>query len=292
MSGTVKDYHSWFKHPEQFLFQWVIGYAVDAGSDLFARWHHKEGSSFQILSINIADDVVKRGEVDSFQIGISIFDTDRLGDALAKASEPDVDRVGDASANPPEPGVNLAASVIESHHWVVGDKEEWDEEYSPEFENLFRFGRMRHVPVNKFDEQIKAIIQDGNFFLISHGPDKSLQFLRSCGVHFKAIETIDIERAVHKFFRLRPAKAEPVLKREMIELMGVPCQDPDLAGNAAHFTLRILLQVVCGDVDHNPQKEGVPVHKWSGVLQKIVVSPSKKRKLRVMRTSPPDPSEK
>ncbi|KAF4503742.1 QDE-2-interacting [Fusarium agapanthi] len=268
MSGTEKDYHSWFKRPELFLPQWVMGYAVEARRGLLKEWHYT-GSSFQILSIDVADDVVRRGEVDSFQIGISILDTDRLGDALA---------------NPPEPDVNLAASVVESHHWVVGV-----EEYPPEFEDSFRFGRMRSVPINKFAEQIKAIVQNENFFLISHGPDKSLSFLRSCGVHFEAIETIDTERAVHKFFKVPPDKVE--IKRELIKEMGVPCQDPDLAGNAAHFTLRILLKVVCGDVDQHPQKEGVPVHKWSLLLQRIVGSPSKKRKLRRMRTSPVDSSE-
>ncbi|KAF4439200.1 QDE-2-interacting [Fusarium acutatum] len=270
--------HSWFKRPELFVPQWVMGYAIETQRlsrwswiqhEQLETWQYTEDSSFQIAFIEVADVVVRVGEVHSFQIGISILDTDRLGDALAK---------------PPGPNVNLAASVVQSHHWVVGD-----EEYSPEFENLFQFGRMRYVPIDKFEDQITDIVRNKNFFLITHGPDKSLSFLRSCDVHFEAIDTIDTEQAVQEVLDVPSDKVGS--KGELIQEIGIPCRDPHLAGNVAHFTLRILLMLVHGDVDRHLHRDGVPMDQWSLLLQRIVGSPPKKRKLRRMRTSPIDSPE-
>ncbi|KAF5650895.1 hypothetical protein F25303_4273 [Fusarium sp. NRRL 25303] len=269
--------HSWFKRPELFVPQWVMGYAIETQRlsrwswiqhEQLRTWQYTEDSSFQIVSIDVTDIVVREGEVHGFQIGISILDTDRLGDALAK---------------PPDPDVNLAASVVQSHHWVVGD-----EEYSPEFENLFQFGRMRYVPIDKFEEQITDIVKNNNFFLINHGPDKILSFLRSFGVHFEAIGTIDTEQAAQEV--LRVPSDEVVSKGELIQEIGILCRDPHLAGNAAHFTLRILLMLIHGDVERHLHPDGVPMDQWSLLLRRIVGSPTKKRNLRRRRMSPPEDS--
>ncbi|CVK94404.1 uncharacterized protein FMAN_03521 [Fusarium mangiferae] len=269
--------HSWFKRPELFVPQWVMGYAIESQRlsrwswiqhEQLRTWKYTEDSSFQIVSIDVADIVVREGEVHGFQIGISILDTDRLGDALAK---------------PPNPEVNLAASVLESHHWVVGDKE-----YSPEFENLFQFGRMRYVPIDKFEEQITDIVKNNYFFLITNGPDKSLSFLRSFGVHFEAIGTIDTEQAAQEV--LRVPSDEVVGKGELIQKIGILCRDPHLPGNAAHFTLRILLMLIHGDIERHLHRYGVPMDHWSLLLRRIVGSPPKKRKLRRTSTSPPEDS--
>ncbi|KAG5751864.1 hypothetical protein H9Q69_010825 [Fusarium xylarioides] len=282
MSDTEKlddsQDHSWFKRPERFVPQWVMGYARETQHlsrwswDLHERlktWKATEDSSFQIHSINVVDDVVRRGAVHSYQIGISILDTDRLGDALAKT---------------PEPDVNVAANVIQSHHWVVGD-----EEYDPKFENSFEFGRMRYLPKHKLHEQITGIIEHKKFILISHGPDKSLSFLKDCGVHFEVLETIDTEKVVQD---VRQVPADKVgSKRDLIKETGVKCQDPVLAGNAAHLTLRILLMLIQGDVDRHPHRKGVPMDQWSLLLQRIVNSKPKKRKLLRRKRSPSDSAE-
>ncbi|RBA19140.1 hypothetical protein FPRO05_10069 [Fusarium proliferatum] len=271
--------HSWFKRPELFVPQWVMGYAIETQRlsrwswiqhEQLRTWQYTEDSSFQIVSIDVANIVVREGEVHGFQIGISILDTDRLGDALTK---------------PPNPDVNLAASVVQSHHWVVGG-----EEYSPEFENLFQFGRMRYVPIDKFEEQITDIVKNNYFFLITHGPDKSLSFLRSFGVHFEVISTIDTEQAAQEV--LRVPSDEVVSKGELIQEIGILCRDPHLAGNAAHFTLRILLMLIHGDVERHLHRYGVPMDQWSLLLRRIVGSPPEKRKLKRMSTSPSeDPPE-
>ncbi|KAF5535233.1 QDE-2-interacting protein [Fusarium phyllophilum] len=282
MSDTEKlddsQDHSWFKRPELFVPQWVVGYARQTQHlsrwswdqhERLETWQSTEGSSFQILSINVADEVVRRGAVHSYQIGISILDTDRLGDALAKT---------------PEPDVNVAANVIQSHHWVVGD-----EEYDPKFEDLFRFGKMRYLSKDKLHEQITDIVEHRNFILISHGPDKSLSYLKDCGVHFEVLETIDTEKVVQDVLQV-PAD-EVGSKDALIKETGVECQDPVLAGNAAHLTLRILLMLIQGDVDRHPHRKGVPMDQWSLLLQRIVNSPSKKRKLRRIKRSPSDSAQ-
>ncbi|KAF5682314.1 hypothetical protein FDENT_7716 [Fusarium denticulatum] len=265
--------HSWFKRPELFVPQWVMGYAIE--TQRLSRWswtQHEQretwqcgkDSSFQILSIDVADVVVHDNQVHSFQIGISILDTERLGDALAK---------------PPKPNVNLAASVMQSHHWIVGD-----EEYSPEFEDMFRFGRMKYVPMDDFEKEITDIVKNNNFYLITHGRDESLSFLRSRGVRFEAIETIDTSQAVQEVLHVPTDKVGS--KGELIQEIGVACQDPRLAGNSAHLTLRILLMLIHEDVDRHPHRYGVPMDQWSLLLQRIMNSPPKKRKLRPRRSYP------
>src|SRR6478735_10815777 len=168
MSDSKELDHSWFKRAELFVPQWVMGYAIETQRvsrwswvqhEHLQTWRDTEDSNFQIISIDVGDVVVEDHEVRSFQIGISILDTERLGDVLAE---------------PPKPDVNLAARVVQSHHWIVGD-----EEYSPEFEDMFRFGRIRYVRMEEFRREITDIIQNWNFFLITHGPDESLSFLRS-----------------------------------------------------------------------------------------------------------------
>ncbi|RBR14770.1 hypothetical protein FVER53590_03562 [Fusarium verticillioides] len=265
--------HSWFKCPELFVPQWVMGYAIETQRvsrwswiqhEQLETWQYGKESSFQILSIDVADVVVHDNKVHSFQIGISILDTDRLGDALAK---------------PPKPNVNLAASVVQSHHWVVGD-----EEYSPEFEDMFRFGRMKYVPMDAFEKEITDIVKNNSFYLITHGRDESLSFLRSCGVHLEAIGNIDTSQAVQEVFHVPTGKVGS--KGDLIQEIGVACQDPYLAGNSAHFTLRILLMLIHADVDRHPHRGGVPMDQWSLLLQRIVNSSPKKRKLRPRRSCP------
>ncbi|PNP86108.1 hypothetical protein FNYG_01164 [Fusarium nygamai] len=272
--------HSWFKRPEVFVPQWVLGYAKETiflyrwscfRHEKLKTWRFTEESSFQILSFDISDVVTKRGEVLSFHIGISILDTDRLGDALAKP--------------PPEPNVNLATSVVESHHWVVGGGEP-----SPELENSFRFGRLRYVPtVVEFRKQITDIVEHKNFILISHGPDKSLEFLRTHGVHFETLNSIDTERAVEQVLDVSGDKVGS--KDDLIQEFGVECKDPRLAGNAAHFNLRILLMLIYRDMDRHPPRVGVPMNQWSLLLKRIVNSPPKKRKLSRKMRSPSDSAE-
>ncbi|KAF5709557.1 QDE-2-interacting protein [Fusarium mundagurra] len=277
-SDTQQLDHSWFKRPEVFVPQWVLGYAKETmylyrwswiHHEVRKTWQATEDSSFQILSFEISNVVRKRGEVRSFQIGISILDTDRLGDALA---------------NPPGDDVNLAASVVESHHWVVDGGE-----YSPELENEFRFGRLRYVPRHEFHEQITDIVEHKNFFLISHGPDESLPFLVKCGVHFEVLGIIDTERAVQQVLEVPDDKVGS--KGDLIQEIGVECNDPRLAGNAAHFNLRILLMLIYGDVDRHPHPEGVPRNQWSLLLKRIVNSPPKKRKVARRKRSPSDSAE-
>ncbi|KAF5642762.1 QDE-2-interacting protein [Fusarium tjaetaba] len=272
-SSDESSDHSWFKCPELFVPQWVMGYAIETQRvsrwswiqhEHLETWQYGEDSSFQILSIDVADVVMHEDQVYSFQIGISILDTERLGDVLAK---------------PPKPNVNLAASVVESHHWVVGD-----EEYSPEFEDMFRFGRMKYVPMDDFEEEITNIVKNNGFYLIAHERDESLSFLRSCGVRFHAIRTIDTSQVVEEVFHVPTGKM--ISKREMTQKIGVACQDPCLAGNSAHFTLRILLMLIHEDVDRHLHRGGVPMDQWSLLLERIVNSPPKKRKLRPRRLSP------
>ncbi|KAH7202574.1 hypothetical protein BKA60DRAFT_600750 [Fusarium oxysporum] len=279
MSDSKELDHSWFKRAELFVPQWVMGYAIETQRvsrwswvqhEHLQTWRDTEDSNFQIISIDVGDVVVEDHEVRSFQIGISILDTERLGDVLAE---------------PPKPDVNLAARVVQSHHWIVGD-----EEYSPEFEDMFRFGRIRYVRMEEFRREITDIIQNWNFFLITHGPDESLSFLRSCGVYLRALETINTAQAVQEVLHLPFDKV--VSKDQLVREIGGPCEDPCLAGNTAHFTLRILLMLIYGDVDRHLHRVGVPMDQWSLLLKRIVDSPPKKRKLRRMRRSPPaDSSE-
>ncbi|KAF4954425.1 hypothetical protein FGADI_5291 [Fusarium gaditjirri] len=277
MSDNKELDHSWFKRPEVFVPQWVMGYVIETQRvsrwswlqhENRQTWEDTEDSNFQIVSINIGDVVVEDHGVRSFHIGISILDTERLGDALAE---------------PPEHDVNLAARVVQSHHWVVGDKE-----HSPEFEDMFRFGRMRYIPMEELEKEITDIVKNWNFFLITHGPDESLSFLRSRGVYLRALETINTSQAVQEVLHLPFDKV--MSKDELVGEIGVPCEDPCLAGNAAHFTLRILLRLIYWDVDHHLHRADVPMDQWSLILKRIVDSPSKKRKLRRIRTSPPTDS--
>ncbi|KAJ4160811.1 hypothetical protein NW765_005655 [Fusarium oxysporum] len=256
MSDSKELGHSWFKRAELFVPQWVMGYAIETQRvsrwswvqhEHLQTWRDTKDSNFQIISIDVGDVVVE-------------------------------DHEG-------EPDANLAARVVQSHHWIVGD-----EEYSPEFEDMFRFGRMRYVRMEEFRREIRDIIQNWNFFLITHGPDESLSFLRSCGVYLRALETINTAQAVQEVLHLPFDKV--VSKDQLVREIGGPCEDPCLAGNAAHFTLRILLMLIYGDVDRHLHRVGVPMDQWSLLLKRIVDSPPKKRNLRRMRRSPPaDSSE-
>ncbi|KAG7415586.1 hypothetical protein Forpe1208_v005545 [Fusarium oxysporum f. sp. rapae] len=269
--------HSWLKRPELFVPQWVMGYAIEnqrtsrwswLQHEHFHTWQYTEDSPFQIISIDFDEIIVGGDEVRSFQIGVSVLDTERLGDVLAKS---------------PKPDVNLAARVVQSHHWVVGD-----EENSPEFEDMFRFGRMRYVPMDEFEKEITDIIKNWNFFLITHGPDESLSFLRSCGVYLRLLNTIDTAQVVQEVLRL--PFDQVVSKDELVREIGVQFEDPGLAGNEAHLTLRILLLLIARDVDLHLHRVGVPMDQWSLLLKRIVDSPPKKQRVRRMRRSPPGDS--
>ncbi|KAF5627460.1 QDE-2-interacting protein [Fusarium sp. NRRL 52700] len=281
MTGTGKFDDSWFKCPELFVPRWLIAFAIEGRRlsrlaemqievlQLLARWHSaEEDSSVQILSIEITDEETSRGEVQSFQIGISILDTIRLGEALAK---------------PPEPNVNVAGDVVKSYHWVVGDQK-----YCGEFEKKFRYGMMRYLPIGNFDEEIVKIIRNKNFVLITHGPDKSLAFLKCFGVHLEPIQTIDIEQVAQKVLHVSPGQG--VKRDEFVQEMGFNCTDPQIAGNAAHLTLRILLMLLHKDMDRQPRRDGVPMDQWSLLLKRIVGSKFKK-KLVQLKNSPIESSE-
>ncbi|KAF5966234.1 cell surface [Fusarium coicis] len=280
-SDTQQLDHSWFKSPEVFVPQWVLGYAKETiflyrwswfHHEKLKTWRFTEESRFQILSFETSVVERNKSEILSFHIGISILDIDRLGDALAKP--------------PPDPDVNLATSVVESHHWVVGGAEP-----SPELENSFRFGRMRYVPtVLEFRKQITDIVEDRNFIHISHGPDDGIfKMLRTYGVHFETLNSIDTERAMREILDIRGDNVPS--KDDLIQEFGVECKDPRLAGNAAHFNLRILLMLIYRDVDRHPHRVGVPMKRWSLLLKRIVNSPPKKRKLSRKMRSPSDSAE-
>jgi hypothetical protein len=273
MVYTRKSDHPWFKRPELFVPQWVMGYAIETQRvsrwswkqhEHLRTWHDTEEPPFQIISIDVDHILVEDDEVQSFQIGISILDTEPLGDVLTQ---------------PPEPDANLAARVVQSHHWVVGD-----EGYPPEYESQFIFGRMRYVPMDEFETNIMDVIQASNFFLITHGENKALPFLKSRGIHLQPLNIIDTAQAAQEVLRL--LTSQTMSKDEVARGIGVPCEAPDLAGNDAHLSLRILLMLIAEDVDRHLHRKDVPMDQWALILKRIVNSPPKKRKLRRMRRSP------
>ncbi|KAF4445672.1 hypothetical protein F53441_10621 [Fusarium austroafricanum] len=214
----------------------------------------EEESPIQIVSICLDKVERKNGKVDGFQIGISILDTEALGADLSST---------------PSKQTNWAARVIQSHHWIIEDAK-----YSIYKDSTFRFGTGRYVALADLGKDLKGIVEDDNFVLVTHGQNQVLSVLKELDISLNPLYTIDTAKVSQNILRL----SEPLSLYNVLCQLGLVKQPLHLAGNEAHLTIRALLMLVSKDSKTQLFHDHSEVQRWMTMLYDIGMSSVQKRR--------------
>lgn len=200
-----------------------------------------------MVSIDIDELKEQNGFPVQFHIGISILPTQDLHDQCHLASL-------HAQSTP---------CRIQSHHWAV----ENTDHYSTH-DNLFCSRKRRCIPLSDLKERLKKLLgKSFPIILIVHGGHREVTILQKLDIDLNPIFTIDTTKAARY-----PLQAfyDYTLKK-LLQDFGIPFTNKQLhvAGNDAHFTLRVVLMIAVTDV----RRELVEVPTWVPVFEAIARTP-------------------
>jgi hypothetical protein len=171
-----------------------------------------------LVSIDIDELKEQNGVPVQFHIGISVLPIQDLHDQCHLSSL-------HAQSTP---------YSIRSYHWAVEDTD-----YYLKHDNLFYFGRHRCIPLSHLEERLKGLLgKSSPLILIVHGGHREVTVLKKLNINLNPIFIIDTTKAARY-----PLQAfyDYTLKK-LLQDFGIPLTSEQLhvAGNDAHFTLRVL----------------------------------------------------
>jgi hypothetical protein len=260
---SVQPEHQVFLREGTIVLHWLFGYynkrclqVLDGATRL--RWPHtlstwtprKPKTKFReatLVSIDIDELKEQDGFPVQFDIGISILPTQDLHDQCYLASL----------------HAQSAPYRMRSYHWAVGTSD-----YYSTRPNRFCFGKRRCIPLSDLKERLKTLLgKSSPIILIVHGGHRKVTILKKLDIDLNPIFTIDTTKAArypHQAFY------DYTLKK-LLQDFGIPFTNKQLhvAGNDAHFTLRVLLMIAVADVRR--ELDQVPI--WVPVFEAIARAP-------------------
>lgn len=243
---------------ETAVLRWLFGYSNIHGLKTNPRWPHckstwlpeKWKTRFRRVTL-VAIDIDELKEQDGiplqFHMGLSVLHTQDLHD----------------QCHSPRP----KSSIIRFHHWVVENPAHVSGD-----NNRIRFWHYQCVPMCHLEERLKEPL--GGFggsplILVVHGGHRERTVLQRLGIDLKPIFTVDTLLAARYPLQRRCNLSLSTLLTEF----GIPFKNGHLhvAGNDAHFTLRVLLMIAVCDARRETDKEPA----WAPVFETIAQSPLK-----------------
>ncbi|OAQ61509.1 ribonuclease H-like protein [Pochonia chlamydosporia 170] len=164
----------------------------------------------------------------------------------------------DQCHSPPSDAEDLKPDIIQSRHWLVQNNQ-----YYSKNDNLFCFGKPRSVLLCKLEGRLKGLLANSSpLILVVHGGHRQTTLLQKLNINLAPVFTLDTTScplSTPDFLHLS-------LKR-LLQAFSIPFTGDRLhvAGNDAHFTLRVLLMIAVTDV----QRELDEAPAWVPVFEAI-----------------------
>ncbi|KAL7936602.1 hypothetical protein V8C35DRAFT_332909 [Trichoderma chlorosporum] len=206
-----------------------------------------------LVAIDIDELKEQHGLPVQFHIGISILHTRQLH----------------ALCHTPLPWTELQAKVIRSYHWVVQDPN-----YYCKRDNRFYFGKHRCIPLASLEENLEKLLKPHHpIILVAHGISREKKLLQDLHIDLKPIFMIDTTKAAH--YPLQDSRNYSL--ERLLQVFGIPVTSGMLqvAGNDAHYVLRILLMIAVTDA----RREFRDTPAWVPVFEAIARAPLPKTPL-------------
>ncbi|KAK4067545.1 hypothetical protein Trihar35433_6105 [Trichoderma harzianum] len=246
---------------ETVILRWLFGYLNKRNSSnrrMAPRWPHtistwrpkKPKTQFRdvtLVGIDIDELKEQHGLPVQFHIGISILHTKDLH-SLCHTSLP---------------WTESQAKVIRSYHWVIQDPT-----YFSTKDNRFCFGKHKCIPLASLKENLEKLLEPHHpVILIAHGISTEKKLLQDLNIDLKPIFTIDTTKAAH--YPLQDSRNYSL--KLLLQVFGIPVTSGMLhvAGNDAHFVLRVLLMIAVSDV----RREFKDTPAWVLVFEAIARAP-------------------
>lgn len=245
------------------ILRWLFGYYDKRGLQGWTtspHWPHtlstwvpqKPKTRFReatLVSMDVDELKESEGIPVQFHIGISVLRTQDLHD---KCHLP----LSHADSKP---------YIIRSYHWVVED-----ENYFSTHDNTFCFGKHRCLPLADLDKRLKKLLaRCFPVILVVHGGHREITLLQKLNINLNPIFTIDTTKAArYPLQAFYDFSLKRLLKEFNIPFTG---EHLHIAGNDAHFTLRVLLMIAVCDVRREMGSKEVPA--WVPVFEAIARAP-------------------
>lgn len=246
---------------ETAVLRWLFGYSNTQGLNTNPRWPHckstwqpqKWKTRFKRVTL-VAIDIDELKEQDGiptqFHMGISIVRTQDLHDQCHASSRP-------------------KPSIIRSHHWVVENPVQ-----VLRGNNRLRFWHYQYVPLCHLEKRLKELLGGFGafpFILVVHGGHRERTVLQKLGIDMKPIFTVDTLLATRYPLQRRCNLSLSTL----LEEFGIPFEKGHLhvAGNDAHFTLRVLLMIAVCDTRRETGKDLACVPVFEAIAQSPLQMP-------------------
>jgi hypothetical protein len=249
---------------ETAILRWLFGYSNTQGLNTSPRWLHckstwqpqKWKTRFRrvtLVAIDV-DELKEQGGIPTqFHMGVSVLHTQDLHDQCHSSSRP-------------------KPSIIQSHHWVVENSAHMSSN-----SNRFRFWHYQCVPLCRLAERLKHLL--GGFgayplILVVHGGHRERTVLRTLGIDLKPIFTVDTLLAARYPLQRRCNLSLSTLLTDF----GIHFETGHLhvAGNDAHFTLRVILMIAACDARRETDKDPAWVPAFEAIAQSPVQMPLKR----------------
>ncbi|KAI9163980.1 Ankyrin repeat domain-containing protein [Paramyrothecium foliicola] len=246
------------------VLRWLFGYfnkeQIPGSNNIPNRWPNNPSTwltpkgkikfrKSTLVSIDIDELKEQDGVPVQFHMGISILHTKDLQDQCHSHSSMHAD--------------GSKPYIIQSHHWVIGDRN-----YYAQHDDRFCFGKHQSMPLASLEKKLKGL--PGSFsplILVVHGGHREVTLLQKLDINLKPIFTVDTTKAARY-----PLQAfyDFTLKKLLVDF-GIPVTGEHLhvAGNDAHFTLRVLLMIAVTDV----RRELDELPPWVPVFETIARAP-------------------
>lgn len=246
---------------ETVILRWLFGYLDKRNSSnrrMAPRWPHtistwlpkKPKTRFReatLVGIDIDELKEQDGLPVQFHIGISILHTKHLH----------------ALCHTLLPWTESQAKVIRSYHWVIQDPT-----YFNKKDDRFCFGKHRCIPLAGLEENLEKLLKPHHpVILIAHGISREKKVLQDLHIDLKPTFMIDTTKVAH--YPLQDSRNYSL--KLLLQVFGIPVTSGMLhvAGNDAHFVLRILLMLAV----HDARRECKNIPAWVPVFEAIARAP-------------------
>ncbi|KAH7234687.1 uncharacterized protein BKA55DRAFT_521707 [Fusarium redolens] len=238
------------------MLRWIFGYCRAAQLLNGASWpnipqtsvprgFNSDIKNLRFLRIDVDHLRVENCVIQRVEIGVSFLKAQALQLLHGKSTQ----------------GGNLASHVIKSHHWVFGPKVVFSgRSYH------FLFGNARPIKINDLGTELERFTRKP-YVLVVHGAKQELSLLERLNIKLEPVFILDTVKAAQFPLQLWYRNS----LKKLLEEFEIPYSQLHLAGNDAHFTLRVLLMIAARDAEIYLEGKSLP--DWILVLKSVAQSP-------------------
>ncbi|KAG8666811.1 hypothetical protein FPOAC1_011630 [Fusarium poae] len=209
------------------------------------RGFNSDIKNLGFLSIDVDHFKVENGIIQRVEVGISYLKAQALQQLHGKFTQ----------------GDDLASRVITSRHWVFGFKGAFS------WKNyFFLFGKAMPIKLTDLETLLKGFTKKP-YVLVVHGGKQELSLLSLLNIKLEPVFVIDTSKAAQFPLQLWYRNS----LKELLEKLEIPYSHLHIAGNDAHFTLRVLLMIAVRDAGIYLEEKNLPA--WITILKAVAQSP-------------------